>query len=467
MVDLPQHEAIVSIMLNLHNRNFNFDSYYNWAPARTLYIAPYVMGFALSHFMSVSCAMHIIVFCAVLSYLIGILLCLRALSRPAYLGLLAMPFVYNQSFYWGFVNFNLAIGLAFIALSLLIGNWSTLKTFLFVVVSIATALTHVYGLVLLGSYMGLWLLLGERRAALSRVVALIPAALALAVWLVLVSNAHGFQEFRWGGLANRWSNFLQAIAGGWRDNSEVIFLSCIFVIIMAFSWRTVPITPSRWKRLSLHQRAAWAFISIHLVLYFSMPELPVAANKASFRHAEMAALALPLTVASEDASAASTWLRLGLIALALAVTGSSWSHFRRFDREAKSFDAIVSEVPARSRVAQLTYDRYGKVAHVPVYMHFAAYAQSRKGGLLAVSFPARFWNIPIALRLDAFLPDVPKDLEWNPLLFEKSRLDKYFDYVIVRVARNHRPRLPDPFPYQLQLQSGPWWLFHRYESIHE
>ena len=247
MVDLPQHEAIVSIMLNLHNRNFNFDSYYNWAPARTLYIAPYVMGFALSHFMSVSCAMHIIVFCAVLSYLIGILLCLRALSRPAYLGLLAMPFVYNQSFYWGFVNFNLAIGLAFIALSLLIGNWSTLKTFLFVVVSIATALTHVYGLVLLGSYMGLWLLLGERRAALSRVVALIPAALALAVWLVLVSNAHGFQEFRWGGLANRWSNFLQAIAGGWRDNSEVIFLCCIFVIIMAFSWRTVPITPSRWK----------------------------------------------------------------------------------------------------------------------------------------------------------------------------------------------------------------------------
>ena len=129
MVDLPQHEAIVSIMLNLHNRNFNFDSYYNWAPARTLYIAPYVMGFALSHFMSVSCAMHIIVFCAVLSYLIGILLCLRALSRPAYLGLLAMPFVYNQSFYWGFVNFNLAIGLAFIALSLLIGNWSNPQDF--------------------------------------------------------------------------------------------------------------------------------------------------------------------------------------------------------------------------------------------------------------------------------------------------------------------------------------------------
>ena len=47
MVDLPQHEAIVSIMAQLHNRTLGFDSYYAWAPTRTLYIAPYALGAAL------------------------------------------------------------------------------------------------------------------------------------------------------------------------------------------------------------------------------------------------------------------------------------------------------------------------------------------------------------------------------------------------------------------------------------
>jgi hypothetical protein len=467
MVDLPQHEAILSIMLHMRSAAFGFDSYYTWATDRTLYIIPYAVGFVLSQVMPLRLALHIVVFCAVLSYPLGILLCLRALSRPLYLGLLALPLMYNQSFYWGFINFNLAIGLGFITLSLLIGKWSRRKAFLVVLVSLATALTHVYGLVMLGSYMGLWLLLGERRAASRRFVALIPAALALALWVGLVSKARGFEGFHWAGIANRWSKLLEAIAGGWRDKSETIFLCCIFLAIVAFSRRTMPITPSRWNRLSLHQRAVWAFIALHLMLYFSMPELPVAANKAIFRHAEMAALALPLTVASDDASAASTWLRLGLIALTVAVMGSSWSHFRRFNKEARSFDAIISAVPSRSRIVQLTYDRTGKVAHVPAYMHFAAYAQANKGGLLAVSFPARFWNIPVAVRFDATVPDLPKGLEWNPQLFEERSWGAYFDTVIVREPRTRTPDLPPPFQYQLQTQSGPWRLYLRQESIHE
>ncbi len=182
MVDLPQHEAIVSILRHLHDRDYGFDSYYRWAPAGTLYIAPYLAGYALSHVMSIPAAMHVVVFCSVLAYPVGIILCLRALERPAYLGLLAIPFVYNQSFFWGFVNFNLAIGLSIIALSFLIGGWSPRKAVFFALLSFVIAATHVYGLVLLGSYMVIWLLLGERKAAVRRLVALIPTALTLVLW---------------------------------------------------------------------------------------------------------------------------------------------------------------------------------------------------------------------------------------------------------------------------------------------
>jgi hypothetical protein len=467
MVDLPQHEAIVSILRHLHDRNFGFDSYYRWAPVGTLYIAPYLAGFALSHFISVATAMHIVVFCSVLSYPIGIMLCLRALKRSAYLGLLAMPFVYNQSFFWGFVNFKLALGLSIIALSLLIGEWSARKAVTFALLSLVIAVTHVYGLVLLASYMVIWLLLGERKAAAKRLVALIPAAAALVLWLVLLSNARGYEGLDWGGLASRWSRFPEAIVGGWRGNSEKIFLGCILLAIVAFSRRSMPINALRWRGLNLHVRVVWIFVGLHLVVYFCMPELAVAANKASFRHAEMAVLALPLTVTSEDAAATPVWLRLGVAALAIALVVSSWSHFRRFNHEAESFDAIINAIPTRQRVAQLTYERSGRVARVPAYLHFAAYVQSMKGGLLAVSFPTRFWNIPVKRVKDPASHNVPRGLEWNPRLFETSGLDKNFEYVIVRVARHHGPRLPQPFPYQLQLTSGPWWLFHRYESIHE
>ena len=467
MVDLPQHEAIVSILRHLHDRNFGFDSYYRWAPAGTLYIAPYLMGYALAHFVSVAMAMHIVVFCSVLSYPVGIVLCLRALGRPTYLGLLAMPFVYNQSFFWGFVNFNFAVGLSFVTLSFLISDWSPRKAVAVALLSVVIAITHVYGLILLGSYMVIWLLLGERRAAARRLVALTPAALALVLWLAFASNAPGFEGFRWGGLASRWFRFPNAILGGWRGNSETMFLGCILLAIVAFSRRAMPLTALRWRGLSLHLRVVWVFIGLHLLAYFSMPELAVAANKASFRHAELAVLALPLTVTSEDATIAPVWLRLGIVTLAISLVANSWLHFRRFNREAESFDAIVNAVPSRPRLAQLTYDRYGKVARVPAYLHFAAYVQSNKGGLLAVSFPGMFWNIPFKREVEAISPNVPQGLEWNPLLFEASGLEKNFDYVIVREARNHGPRLPQPFPYHLQLRSGPWCLFHRYETIHE
>jgi hypothetical protein len=467
MVDLPQHEAIVSILRHLHDGYYGFDSYYRWAPLGTLYVAPYLVGYALSHFMSIATAMHIVVFCSVLSYPIGIMLCLRALRRPAYLGFLAVPFIYNQSFFWGFVNFNLALGLSIIALSLLIGDWSLRKAAVFALLSLVIAATHVYGLMLLGSYMVIWLLLGERKAAARRLVALIPTAITFVLWLVLLSNAPGYGGLDWRGLASRWSRLPQAILGGWLGNSETIFLGCTLLVIMALSRRSMPISIWRWRGLSLHLRVVWIFVGLHLLAYFSMPELAVAANKASFRHAEMAALALPLTVTSEDATAAPVWLRLLVISLGISFVIGSWSQFRRFNREAKSFDAIINAIPARPRVAQLTYDRNGRVARVPAYLHFGAYVQSNRGGLLAVSFPTRFWNIPVKRALGANLPSVPSDLEWNPKLFGASGLDKDFEYVIVRVARNHGPRLPQPFPYQLQLRSGPWRLYHRYGSIHE
>ena len=467
MVDLPQHEAIVSIMRHLHDRSFGFDSYYAWAPLRTLYVAPYALAVALTRFMSLSQAVHSVVFCAVLSYPIAVLVGLRAVGRPAYLALSAIPLVYNQSFYWGFVHFNFAIGLAFLTLAVLVGTWSRGKATAAVCLSVIATLTHVYGFILIAAYMGLWLIFGDWRKVSKRLLPLAPAAAGFVVWLVLLVRAPGAGRYNWTGIFNRWQRIPGSIAGGWRDNSDALLLGGLMLVIVALSYRSLPITRARWIRLSDQQRTTWTFIGLNLILYLGMPELPIAANKAVFRHVEMAALAVPFTLGVEDAGDGPHWARLGLLAVAAAVVVSSWYHFRRFDQEARSFDAMIEAVPERSRIAQLTYDRYGQLARAPVYMHFAAYIQARRGGLLAVSFPARFWNIPVSVRSDLTVPQVPKGFEWNPQMFGRAQLYEYFDTVVVRAPRTRPPPLPQPFPYRLQVQNGPWWLLRRCGSTHE
>jgi len=467
MVDLPQHEAVVSMILHLGDHGWAFDSYYEWVPSRTLYLLPYLLAAALAHVIPLHRAINCIAFCSVIAYPIGVFLYLRALGRPAWVGLLSLPVVYNQSFFWGFVNFNFAVGLALVTIALTVGNWTRRRAMIVSLMAIVIAMTHIYGLLLLGAYVGFWLLSGERRQAAQRLPALIPVALGLSLWAILIRGAGGARGMVWPAFAHRWSQFADSIAGGWRGYSERAGLLFALVVAVVFFRNSIPFTVARWKSLKVHERIAWQLVAVNLLLYFSMPELRVAAMKASFRHAQLAAMALPLALATETTRGASHWARPVLYLLGAYIVVSSWLHLRRFDVEARSFDAIAAAVPHGSRLAQLTYERQGSVAKVPAYLHFAAYAQANKGGLLAVSFPARFWNIPIGSKTVAGVPHVPNDLEWKPALFGESQLSQYFDCVIIRSQRNREPPLPEPFPYLLQLKSGPWRLLRKCEPIHD
>lgn len=463
MVDLPQHEAVVSMMLHLRDHRWAFDSYYEWAPTRTLYLAPYLLAAALAHIMALHRAINCVALCSVIAYPVGVLLFMRALDRPVWIGLLSLPLVYNQSFFWGFINFNFAVGLAIITVAIMLGNWTPYRAVAVTLLALIVAVTHLYGLLLLAGYVALWLISDDRRDAVRRLPALMPAVSALMLWTILLVRASGPAGLRWPALGLRCAKLAESIAGGWRGNSEIIGLLIAAAAVAVFCRKSIPVTMSRWKALNTHERILWQLIALNLLLYFSMPELRLAAMKASFRHAQLAAMALPLALTSSTSGLSYSWARLVLCALGAYVIAVGWIHFRRFDAEARSYDAIADAVPRGARLVQLTYDRQGRVARVPAYLHFAAYAQAKKGGLLAVSFPIRFWNIPIKQKALADLPLVPQDLEWNPLLFQRSRLEPYFDYVIVRAPRHREPRLPEPFPYQLQLKNGPWQLLRKCE----
>jgi len=48
MTDLPQHEAIVSIIRHFHDPAYGFDRYYDWALDRMLYVFPYALAVGLA-----------------------------------------------------------------------------------------------------------------------------------------------------------------------------------------------------------------------------------------------------------------------------------------------------------------------------------------------------------------------------------------------------------------------------------
>ena len=57
----------------------------------------------------------------------------------------------------------------------------------------------------------------------------------------------------------------------------------------------------------------------------------------------------------------------------------AWTQLVRFDREAGSFDAVLAEVAERPNLTVVTQDGRGSILRMPVYWHFGAYAQARRG----------------------------------------------------------------------------------------
>lgn len=333
MTDLPQHQAIVSIMRHMHDPAYGFEAYYEWALGRTLYVFPYFLALGLSFLIPLGWALRITVFVATLSYPLGVLLMLRALKKPLGLTLLALPLLYNRSFFWGFIHFNLGLGLAFIVLSELVGPWSRGKGWRVAGLSLLSATTHVYGLLLLSLYALAWLIVGERRKLLSRVAWLAPAAIALGVWGSLVAKAPRFGGVQWLPFRFRLREISNSILGGYRDRSEDFILAAWVLVMLALVWRSLPVTLGRWRRLGVHERVTYILIIANLAGYFLLPLATATAKFINFRHVLMAAMLLPLAVSACDYAKGRTLARVlpvGLAAVALANTG--W-HLWRFDRE--------------------------------------------------------------------------------------------------------------------------------------
>lgn len=484
MTDLPQHVATTSMLAHLRDPAYGFADFFQIDLSRTLYLLPYGLGVALSQALSPQRALNGVVFLSLISLPLGIQLCLRALGRSPWPGLLALPLCYGRPFFWGFINFTLSIGLSFIALSLCLRAPPPTRAgrlgqgALLGLCCAALVLTHVYGLVILGVTLGLWFALDppRRRDLLRRLPALSPALLGAGLWGALGARAQPWGDTLFPTLRERVALLGDSVLGGYQDPTETTLLVLVLLAAGLLATPSAPVTRARWAALPPLWQALYLLAAGQIILYFTLPTFTPTAKFVYFRHAWLAATLLPLLAAAPgapatadtaDAADAGPAPRLGrrlALLIGVCAIGNAWGHLWLFDREARSFDGVVAALPPRPRLLSLTFDRDGAVMQTFPYLHFGAYAQARKGGLLAMTFSRVFWNIPVRLRDDVAIPPTPPNLEWEPRAYDHAAFGHFYDHVLVRLERaaQQPDRALSPcaeFPYELIHYDPPWQLY--------
>ncbi len=469
MTDLPQHFAIVSIIKNFEDPAYGFTEYFELAVGRTLYLLPYLIVTQLAKIWPAEFAMRCLVFLGLITYPLALLTTLRSRGRPALLALLALPLMYSSTVFWGFVHFNLAVGLAFFAMPLfsrcrLTATGDLALTLLCALI----AATHLYGLLLLFGYACFWLLLDNPRELLTRrktellhrLLPLLPGLIGVAAWVNYTRGARGVDTTHFPAFRDRLIGFENGLLGGYQDWSETFVLAGFLLVFLFLAHRSLPFTLRRWSALPRTDRAIYLYILLNLVLYLTLPLHIPTAKCIHFRHAVLAFLFIPLLTPADLFRRWTNLARTLLALLALGTIGNGWIHLLRFDHESESFHSLLGKIPDNPRLLALTFEYNGDIAQSYPYLHYSAYVQAEKGGYISASFATFFSLSPVREKKEARIPRTPDAFEWKPELYDYRKFGYYYDHVLVRglpkglLTTTH-------FPYDLIYQTGPWRLYRK------
>ncbi|MFL5319164.1 MAG: hypothetical protein ACJ790_05870 [Myxococcaceae bacterium] len=452
MTDLPQHEAVTSILLHARSPDWGFAEFYRVDWLRTLYVLPYLLAMVLAKVSPLHLAMNLVVAVSVATIPIGTALLLRALKKPWPLAFLAFPFIYSAAFFWGFVNFLLALGLTLILLAVMIEPVrSTGRTICAIALLVAISLTHVYGLALFLGYCLLWAIVGDRQALWARRLEIGSSLPLVALWVWVSRNAQTYGGSYSPPLPVRLANFGRYVLGGYSDLSEPVLLGLSLLTALLLALLSAREVRDKTNR---HALPLLGLFAGNLLLFFIAPQHTPTAKFIFFRHGVIALTLLPAIVPTRGLLRAPLLTGALLFACGVGAILNGWSHLWAFDREARSYDEAVAPLPMRQKLLYLDFDPNGEIMDSAPYLHQAAYAQAERGGYLAVTFPRMFWNLPVAILEQVPVPPNPPNLESTPVGFSWPAFHAFYDFVLIRGEA----------PYELGglervTQEGPWQLY--------
>jgi hypothetical protein len=458
MVDLPQHYAMVSILVHRADPAWGFAQRYTTDFLHRPYATVYWLAELLTLVMPLGAAMRIVVALCTIAPFAGAYALLVATRRSRVWLLPAVPFAFGSLWHWGFLNFLLGTGMFLAGLALVVvcaERPSRRVSASIGVLGAALFCTHFHGLVMLLMFAPLfawaWRAEPSGRAPYVRTLApLAPSALAAAVFVLLTwAQAEGNWAKLNPGVGERLRRFPEFLGAGLPDPwpAAGLFVVTLFVACgIAFA--------NEARRPSRTLVAFGVAVAAQVGMYLVLPLNTNTATYVSARHALLILLlALPLLPALEGWRAHAVRGAAALVAVVgLAGVGQ---HLACFDREAHDFDGVLAAMKPARRVLPVIFSR-GSACVSPrtfPYLHFAAYYQAALGGELARSF-AVVWNVPIRYRTDYARYPIREEVEWTPGLLTPDDT-KHFDYALARGG----PALPAVFGMQLVARSGAWTLY--------
>jgi hypothetical protein len=463
MVDLPQHLHLISVLHRLEDPTTLYPQFFAARNTLTPYLGYYYLVSALSWLLPLELANRVFLCAYVVGLPLSLAFLLRALGRPAWPSLLALPLAYGDSFAWGFVNYCASLPLAFLCCGFFVRAladtprrraWAGgLAASL-----VAVLLFHVQAFFFLA--LGLpWLLLTTRvpedgaarglgarlRPRLFALAGVVPGVGLFFGWVLMrlgqpTEIAPGQPWKAWGpplspenlsfkSFAQNREEFFKVLANIFHDGSDRWPLYAVAAVAvvglglgLALSGPRIEGPVARLRMLGLGL--------IALGLFFALPfDIRGYIYYLNTRYAHLAAALLitSLPVTRPALRRPLLWASAACALLLGAVLGRG---FRAFSREAAEWDTLVAATASKPRVMGLIFNPGSSVVRFPVFLHSAAVLARARGGVTNFSF-ALTPHSPLRY-VAAEPPTFPS--EWQPQDFNYATMGGFYDHFLVRGA---------------------------------
>jgi hypothetical protein len=454
MTDLPQHAAQVSIWQHLSDARFGFARQFelHWSSP---YLVGYVLTRGLAGLFGVGVALKIVITAAVLAFPLALDRLLAAAGGDRRLAIVGFPLAFGFVFYWGFLNFLVALplGVLFLAHAYRYADRPSVGGAVILAVSaVGLYVCHVLVMALTVACAGLVIVgrAGSFRAAALRALPLLAPVPFAIVWMARMQSGeelvHIPMVWRIG-----WKRFVELPGTilGHRDDVAAAIVALLFLVALALAG----LRPRKGF-------ASWAPGALGLAAFLIAP---YRAFGTFHIYPRFAVFVVPLMLAGATPPSSPQPGRRGrilLTALAVAWLGVLTFRFHTFDADARQFDILKERMAPNRRVLALMFDPTSNGLPGAPFLHFPAWYQAEKGGVLGFSFATFFPEL--ARYQPGAAPQMSPGLEWFPQLFDWS-IDGDYDYFVIRSAEDVGPRLfaRATVPVVLETRVGAWWLYAR------
>jgi hypothetical protein len=453
--DLPQHIAQVRLFLETLNGPPNSYVILWYGPDNLIYL--FILLFW--EILPVAWVGRAILALIAVLWIAAIFLLGAKRDRPVEAMILASMLVFNQAFYWGFLNF--LIGLPVFVFWFLLTTRAVEKPsrrlwFGLVAVSFLLYASHALWLAAGAAWLVFINIIRRTpvRRFLSALAPLVPAVVVSLIWFPFLSQARAGAGFdvvpRWSGWFDRLSSCIDAAFGGiWGVSGMAAFL-------VLYAWMGLSVWQNR-KRLAesidRDMAAAGVFFLIAVIL---APDKYMSTIFFNSRWFPVALIFFALSVPVPSVKRRPLLLAASLVAVVLSslVTFSAWRKYSR--EELAGFREAIDKIPVSSRVLGIDLVKNSDTIRGRPFLQLFAYAQVYKGGTVNFSFAEHYSGL-VAYRAKRAAPWTPR-LEWYGERFKSEDLE-WFDFVLANASPVDHKLALGLKELSLVTFSGPWRLY--------